>query len=122
MQAGRGCGVMPCRALPWQWGLGVLLGPPSSGNSPGLLPSTAEEQEAAGLAGNARAARGAPARSRLLQRGSLGSGRETPGAARTTRGWAAGKWGGGQREGQQCPGEQRGQPKDPRGLPGLSLT
>lgn len=39
-----------------QWGLGVLLGPPSSGDSPGLLPSTAEEQQAAGLAGNPWAA------------------------------------------------------------------
>lgn len=95
-----------------QWGLGVLLGPPSSGNSPGLLPSTAEVQEAAGLAGNLWAACGAPARSQRLQMGSpgalRGTGRETPRDAKARGDWTAGKWGGGQSRGSAVPWEAAG--------------
>lgn len=95
-----------------QWGLGVLLGPPSSGNSPGLLPSTAEVQEAAGLAGNLWAACGAPTRSQRLQMGSpgalRGTGRETPRDAKARGDWTAGKWGGGQSRGSAVTWEAAG--------------
>lgn len=46
-----------------------------------------------------------------------GTGWETPTAARARRDWTAGKWGGDRAQSQQHPGEQRGQAKDPGGLP-----
>lgn len=96
---------MPWRAQPWQPGLGscssgvwgCCWAPPSSGNSPGLLPSTAEEQEAAGLAGNAWAARGALARSQQLQMGSPGLWVGDTGSCKNKEGLGSREMGRGQR-------------------------
>lgn len=98
------------------WGLGVLLGPLSSSNAPGLLPP--------GLAGNPWAAPGAPARSQLLNGipealPALDRFWDTPRAAKPRRDWTEGN--GDRAEGQQCPGQQQGQAKGLVVLPVVML-